>query len=97
MEMKTIAALVHDNAVKRGWWEDTRSVEELLCLVHSDILEALWAFWNHDDDNFKEALADIVIRVFDMAEGLGINIEDAVKSKHSVNIDRPYRHGGKVC
>jgi len=97
MEFSTIAREIHENAVEHGWWESKRTVPELLCLVHSEVSEALEAFRNHDEDNFSEELADIVIRVFDMAEGLGVNIQDAVVKKHMANIERPYRHGGKAC
>lgn len=40
-------------------------------------------------------LADVVIRIFDMAEHYGIDIEAAILEKHEFNKSRPYRHGGK--
>jgi len=43
----------------------------------------------------EEELADIVIRVLDNAEKLGVNIERAVVLKHRFNATRPVRHGGK--
>lgn len=45
----------------------------------------------------EEELADIVIRVFDTSEALGINIEEAVAAKHEYNMSRPIRHGGKLA
>lgn len=45
----------------------------------------------------EEELADIVIRVFDTAEALGIDIERAVAAKHEYNMSRPVRHGGKLA
>lgn len=96
MSIKECAKLVHANAVGKGWWnEPKRSVPELLCLVHSEVSEALEAYRNDDDRNFREELADIVIRVFDMAEALGIDIEQEILDKHSFNLTRPYRHGEK--
>lgn len=41
-------------------------------------------------------LADIIIRVLDMAEHYGIDMEAALKEKHEFNKSRPYKHGGKV-
>ena len=45
----------------------------------------------------EEELADIVIRVFDTSEALGINIEQAIAAKHEYNMSRPMRHGGKLA
>lgn len=41
-------------------------------------------------------LADVVIRVMDLAEALGIDLEGAIESKHEYNLTRPYKHGGKA-
>ena len=45
----------------------------------------------------EEELADLVIRAFDSAEHLGINIGSAIARKHAFNQSRPYRHGGKAA
>jgi NTP pyrophosphatase (non-canonical NTP hydrolase) len=90
---------IHDNAVKHGWWDKPRDAPELLCLIHSEVSEALEAYRNDIQEGDKgclsEELADIVIRVFDMAEDFNIDICEAVKQKHMINAQRPYRHGGK--
>ena len=41
----------------------------------------------------EEELADIVIRAFDTAETLGIDIERAILIKSKYNESRPYMHG----
>ena len=43
----------------------------------------------------EEELADIIIRALDNAVYLGIDIEEAVITKHRYNKLREYRHGGK--
>lgn len=45
----------------------------------------------------EEELADIVIRAFDTAEAMGIDIEQAVRSKMAYNETRPHKHGGKLA
>lgn len=40
-------------------------------------------------------LADAVIRIFDTATWLGIDIQTAIEEKHTYNKTRAYKHGGK--
>lgn len=88
----------HQNAVAHGWYDgDTRGIPELLCLIHSEVSEALEAHRENDWDGFKEELADVAIRLFDMAEYLNIDLEAEIAKKHETNKARPYRHGNKVC
>lgn len=42
-------------------------------------------------------LADIVIRVCDLAEDLGIDLADEIKRKMRYNETRAHRHGGKLA
>lgn len=42
-------------------------------------------------------LADVIIRVLDMAQELNVPVIDAVIEKHQYNQTRPYRHGNKAC
>lgn len=41
-------------------------------------------------------LADVVIRIFDMCERYGIDLERVIREKMDYNKQRPYKHGGKV-
>ena len=88
---------VHFNAINKGWWVADRQIPELLCLVHAEVSEALEAYRENDDNNFREELADIIIRVWDICESLEIDIAEEVNKKHKFNLTRPYRHGGKKC
>ena len=97
MSITRVAEMVHKNARDHGWWDECRSTPEMLCLIHSEVSEALEAHRANSREGVEEELADVVIRVFDMAVGLGMNIERAILIKHAINIKRPYRHGGKVC
>jgi len=93
--MKELAEESHEIAIDHGWWYKERNVPEMLCLVHREVSEALGEY--AIGKPMGEELADVVIRVFDMCEGLGIDIEEEVKNKNRINRGRMFRHGGKVC
>lgn len=97
MNIKELQKEIHQNAVNHGWWESPRPVPEILCLVHSEVSEALEAYREGDKEGFSEELADIAIRLLDAAEGYGIDLEDEIVKKHEYNKTREYRHGGKAC
>ncbi len=97
----TSPEVIHKLAVEKGWWDTKREVPELLCLVHSEVSEALEAYRNNVPSSSRnclaEELADIVIRVFDMATFFKIDIIGAIARKHQYNKTRAYKHGGKKC
>jgi hypothetical protein len=41
--------------------------------------------------------ADVIIRILDTCDTLGIPITEALLRKHNYNLTRPYRHGGKLA
>jgi NTP pyrophosphatase (non-canonical NTP hydrolase) len=97
MQLKEIAKEIHLNATEKGWWEVPRPIPETLCLIHAEVSEALEAYRKGDQDNFREELADIAIRLLDACEGYGIDLEAEIAKKHAYNKTRPWRHGGKRC
>lgn len=104
-DLNQLAALAFDIALRSGWWPDDvlkrtrdfepRQIATALCLIHSEVTEALEAVRHNDRQNFTEELADIVIRILDLAGGMGINIDQAVVDKMNANAKRSHRHGGK--
>ena len=56
-------------------------------------------YWDPIDqkpEGVASELADVVIRVADMAEHYGIDLDAAVRAKMEFNRGREYRHGGKA-
>jgi NTP pyrophosphatase (non-canonical NTP hydrolase) len=95
----------HSMAVEKGWYKEKRKVPELLCLVHSEISEALEHYRDGNmctfvgldkkPDGFGIELADAVIRIFDLCGYFKIDLQRAIDIKMKYNKTRGYRHGNK--
>lgn len=90
-----------DNKAK-GFWDTERNVGELLMLMTSELAEALEAHRKDLPDDklthrsgLEVELADCMIRIFDAAGGLGLDLGGAMVEKLEYNRSRPYKHGKK--
>lgn len=52
--------------------------------------------WRDKPRGFDIELADIIIRVADLAGAEGIDLDAAVQRKHAYNVGRPHKHGRVV-
>lgn len=88
----------------------TENVFEKLFLIQSEISEAgeelrsgkgfteIYQLVGSDKpEGFPIELADAVIRILDLCEVLGVNLEEALIMKHGYNSTRPHRHGNKIA
>lgn len=112
LKITPFAEQVHALAKEKGWWEGWQGTPEQigsrLALIHAEVSEALEDLRHTPDDlhlkltpggkpvGFVVELADVIIRVCDLAEGLGLNLEAALGTKHGYNESRSHRHGGKA-
>lgn len=102
-----LAARIHAIARSKGFHEyrpsfgvagqDTRHILSWLMLITTEVAEAAEAARKGDLPNFSEEMADIVIRILDTTEALGINIEQEIVNKIEINRVRGMRHGGKLA
>jgi NTP pyrophosphatase (non-canonical NTP hydrolase) len=88
VDIKVWQTKIHQWAIDKGWYDTERPTPELLCLLHSEVSEALEAYREHKDDLFREELADLAIRLLDACAYWGIDLEKEIERKHEININR---------
>lgn len=101
------ARILHQAQVEKGFWEDVSGsvLDRKLMLIVGEIAEAHEELRSNDDphysyyredgkpEGFKFELADVFIRLADLASAYGIDLGAVVAEKHAFNQTRPHKHG----
>ena len=106
--LDTTAKILHETAVQKKFWDDFDPVRPFIfyakqiAMVHSEATEVLEAIRkDKGEDEIVEEIADIIIRVLDLFEGLkrtgeiskDASLDNAITQKTMKNKKRPERHG----
>ena len=100
--INALATRIHIGNVDAGWYSDpatgkriTRNVPEMLCLIHSEISEAMEGHRKGLMDDhlpnrpmIEVELADAIIRILDLGGYLGLDIGGAIRDKRAYNATR---------
>jgi len=101
--MTSLSLVCHNTAIQKGFWNKERHKGELIALMHSELSEAL-EYLRHGNPlsdhipeftGVEEELADLIIRVMDMAGAYGYRIPEAIIAKLEFNATREHMHGKK--
>jgi NTP pyrophosphatase (non-canonical NTP hydrolase) len=106
MHLKEIQQLANQITKEKGFGHGERNIPGLLALIHAEVSEALEDYRKDADlktmrlENgklvgFPSELADVIIRVGDLAEYMGIDLDDAVSRKLENNKNRAHKFGDK--
>lgn len=127
--LNTMSLDIYQDNVAKGFDVREENIGQTLCLIHSEVSEALEAIRNdrnanfvgfnllntgeylletHTDaerfkyafeaeikDTFEDELADVFIRLMDLAGAMSINIGYHVALKRKYNALREFKHGKK--
>jgi hypothetical protein len=111
MNIDRLAKDIHGNAVEKGFWDYMYKNDvpygdvfifygKQLAMIHSEVTETLEALRkSKGSDQVVEELADIIIRVLDLYEGMKVNkdvedsLHDVLLRKIAINTHRDKMHG----
>lgn len=102
-----LSSLCYSSAYRNGFWFESETIRHdkyylctKLALVAAEVSEAIETIRYFGKvhvppgiSEFSMELADIVIRVFDIAGALDIDLGDSIIGKMRKNAQRPYKHG----
>jgi NTP pyrophosphatase (non-canonical NTP hydrolase) len=82
-------------AKANNWWDKERNIPEVLCLIHSEISEAMEGFRKDkmdehlpDHKSITVELADAIVRICDLAGALKLPLGKALAEKLCYNQSR---------
>lgn len=110
MNIQELITESYGTALEKGWHDSEEDgIAAKLLLIHAEVSEAAEAYRDGDDgewvtisgehdgkpEGLVVELADVIIRIADLAGAVGMPLEYALEQKLLYNKSRPHRHGGK--
>lgn len=111
MNIADLVKEAYETSKAKGWWSEAFGCPQpallgaKIALIHSELSEALECVRDGmldaqtiegKPEGLPSELADVMIRVADLAGALGIDLDKAVTEKLAYNTTRTHRHGGRL-
>lgn len=106
MKIEDLMKEVNRIAIEKGWYENgLPDFGRVAANIHGEVSEC-WEWWRNGNppsdhipefSGMEEEFADIILRVLDTCQAMGLNIIGAIDAKMKYNNSRPFKHGGKKC
>jgi NTP pyrophosphatase (non-canonical NTP hydrolase) len=104
--LNQMTAEIREVNVAKGWRTGNNTFGDYIALLHSELSEALEAYRdrrfepytapNGKPDDVGSEMADLLIRLLDTCDVLGIDLAAEYERKIAFNWTRPYQHGGRT-
>ena len=92
----TLTRYATESAESNGWHDKERTVNDFICLMHSELSEAFEGNRRNLPDehiphrsSLEVEMADLVLRAFDHAYEMGLDLAGAIPEKLNYNDHRP--------
>lgn len=101
LAMDEVSSECAATAREKGFWDNPRNFGEMIALMHSELSECLEGYRSSKGESDKipeffaveEELADVIIRILDLAYTYSYKLPEAILAKMEYNKGREHKHG----